>query len=1017
MQQRAYAARLFLEQHDKAMTKTILPLLIACSLLCNPFPGLAQGEDCASATPLSDVNSWCSGVGAFNNEGATEDGPSPGCFPNTQQNLDVWFSFVAEATDVNISVSGATGQSNGGTLELPQFAIYEGDCGSLASIGCFSDALGDNSGQLFAGPLTIGETYYIQVSARNGNQGSFQLCINNFNAIPDPSSDCNTGVILCDKSSFTVERVTGVGNDFNEISNLACDTDACSPEESGSAWYKWTCDEAGSLTFSLTPLNPVDDLDFVVYELPNGLNDCSDKIDLRCMFSGEQVGAPFETWEPCAGATGLEQGDPDVTEGCGCDPGDNNFVAQVEMVAGRSYALVVNNFSQSGSGFSVEFGGTGTFLGPEASFRTNTPTDTVCLEESITFTDESTSVSGITDWEWDFGIGASPGTANAQGPHNVNYSTPGLKNVLLRVTTQDGCVVTAVQSFYAECCEGEFEIEEMVSDLNCPEDSTGAIELSVNNDFPPYDFSWSTGAVNSSLENLASGTYTVTITDGITCDTVLSYELESPPPIDVDTLIGMPSCDGGTDGSIELSVEGGTPPYEFRWESSTSFTSENTLLNLPVGDYDVAVRDANGCIVELVIPVRELELELDPVVTELIDPSCTGFTDGSIIVSIANGQPPYQYDFNDGNGFVEESSLVGLPAGTYMLDVLDDNLCQGSFTFVLEDPPPLAVSFDLENISCFGAADAILEAQPAGGVGDYSLLWGAGQTDSVLTMLDEGSYSVTVTDGNGCEATGDTSFQQPPPLSLDVTDVIDLLCFGDENGEVAVLGQGGVPPYEYSVDGMSFQVETTFSGLTAGSYPFTVMDANGCTATAEATVRQPPELTVDAGPDVRIELGFSTNLNATPNNPMVSFEWLPPDSLSCLNCDAPTANPVNSTVYTVTVVDSTGCTASDSVRVGVIKNRPVYAPNAFSPNGDGVNDQFTIYAGPGVSEIEELKIFNRWGGLVFEADSFPPNLPGFGWDGRFRGEPAAIGVYAFYAEVSFIDGESVLIEGDLQLVR
>ncbi len=989
---------------------TFAVALLAVSLL------RAQGESCDTATPLSNVSSWCSEVGAYNNLGAVEDGPNAGCFPNAQDNLDVWFSFVAEATDVNVSISGATGQNNGGTLENVQFALYSGDCGTLTEIGCFSDALGDNGGQVFAGPLTIGETYYIQVSARQGNQGTFQICVNNFNAIPDPSSDCNTGVILCDKSPFTVERVFGVGQVPNELGGVSCATVACPLEESGSAWYKWTCDEAGSLTFTLTPLNPVDDLDFVVYELPNGLENCDGKIDLRCMASGEVVGAPFAEWEPCTGPTGLQIGDPDVGESCGCTPGDNNFVAQVEMVAGRSYALVVNNFSQSGSGFSVEFGGTGTFLGPEAEFRTNSPNDTLCLEESITFTDESSFPGGIASWEWDFGEDAAPASLDGEGPHSVDYSTPGIKNILLRVTTADGCVVTHIESVYVKCCEGDFQVGGDITDPFCPNDSTGAIAITVANDNPPYAFAWDTGADTDNIDALPTGDYTVTITDDFTCDTVITYTVEGPPDFDVDTLINMPRCDGGTDGQIQLLVEGATPPYQFSWQGG-AFANDNTLSNLPVGDYPVTIRDANGCELDLVIPVRELVLQLDPTVTDTINPSCTGFSDGSILLSIANGLPPYQYNFNDGNGFVSANTISGLPAGTYVVDVLDANLCEGTFAFVLEDPPPLQNTFELNNISCFGAADGVLGAVVSGGVGSYGYQWSTGAGSPFIEELDEGAYTVTITDGNGCVLIADTSFTQPPPLSVEVADLQNLLCFGDSSGFVGLNGLGGTPPYEFSIDGLSFQIDPQFSGMNAGDYAFFIMDGNGCTATVEATLTQPPQLTVDAGLEVRIELGYDDQLLAFPNNPLVSYAWSPPDSMSCTDCPNPTVNPVNTTLYTVTVTDEDGCTATDSVFVRVLKNRPLYVPDAFSPNGDGRNDAFTVYAGPGVRRIQALKIFNRWGGMVFDGRDFAPNEPALGWDGTFRGEPSQIGVYAFYAEVLFVDGITVLVEGDLQLVR
>lgn len=997
------------------MRKQLLRLSL-WPLLLAPLALQAQGNDCASATPLPDIISWCSGAGAFNNNSATDSGQSPGCFPNAQDNFDLWFSFVAEATDVNISIAGATGQNNGGTLRNPQIALYSGSCDDLENIGCFSDAVGTNSGQFFAGPLVIGQTYYIQVGARNARRGSFRLCVNNYNAIPNPSSDCPTGVILCDKSPFTVAQISGAGNDANELGNVSCSTFSCPLTESGSVWYKWTCDEPGSLTFTLTPLNPVDDLDFVLYELPNGVNDCNGKFDLRCMASGEVVGADFSVWEPCTGATGLSEGETDTGEGCGCTPGDNNFVAPIEMEAGKSYALVVNNFSQSGNGFSVEFGGTGTFLGPRAAFAVNPPQDTFCIGAPVSFVDLSEFEGGIAGWQWNFGEGASPTTVNTQGPHTVTYDTPGMKSVLLRVATDDGCIVSKVLSFYVECCDGQFDVAADILDLLCPEDANGGISLSVNNDNPPYQYLWGDGQNTPNISDLAIGDYTVTITDNYACDTVLTFSVGSPNAMQIDTLIGMPTCNGGTDGSITLTVTFGTPPYEYSWAGGP-FGSDNTLNNLAVGDYEVAVRDANGCLLELLLPVRELELLLDPGLPNLLNPSCTGFSDGAITANIANGLPPYLYDFNDGNGYVSGNTLSGLPAGTYTINALDENLCQGTFTLLLEDPPLLEASLDLQGISCHGETDAVLTAVGTGGTGGYTYAWGSGQSVPARSNLGEGTYLVTITDANGCTATADTTIVQPPPLSVGVVDVVDVLCFGAPTGLVQLEGQGGVPPYEYSEDGATFQVSTVFDSLLAGDYTFTVMDSNGCLAEVDATVAQPPQLQVDAGPDLRIELGYTGQINGSSSDPSATYTWVPADSLSCLDCLSPTTYPVNSTVYTLIATDGNGCTAQDSMRVAVTKNRPVYIPNAFSPNGDGRNDGFTIYAGPGLRRIQELKIFNRWGGLVFEGSGFLPNDPARGWDGIVGGEAAQIGVYAYFAKLEFIDGVVIVQEGDVQLVR
>ncbi len=255
-----------------------------------------QNNDCANAIFLNDISDWCSDPAAFSNGGATDSGLSASCFPSGQDNNDVWFAFTAEATTVNISVTGAIGINAGGTLRSPQFALYEGSCGALDQVACASDAFNDNAIGAFASQLTVGATYYIQVSARDGNVGSFRLCVNNYNQTQDPSSDCGTAVVLCDKDPFTVDFVVGAGNNPNEIGNVSCNSFSCQIQEANSAWYKWTCEDPGTLTFTLTPLNSSDDLDFVLYELPNGVNNCSDRNDIRCMASGENVGAPFSEW-------------------------------------------------------------------------------------------------------------------------------------------------------------------------------------------------------------------------------------------------------------------------------------------------------------------------------------------------------------------------------------------------------------------------------------------------------------------------------------------------------------------------------------------------------------------------------------------------------------------------------------------------------------------------------------------------------------------------------------------------
>ena len=400
-------------------------------------------DDCSRAFPLRDVTNWCSSPRQFTNYAATPSGvENPVCFPSFifDADNDVWFKFTAVASTASISVTGAIATNPGGTLQNPQFALYRGSCsGGLREIACISDPQGYNIVETFVSNLAIGETYYLRVDGRNNNAGTFQLCINNFNPVPSPSSDCSSAVVLCDKSPFTVPSVTSAGRDRRELP-----PGICVPEESQSVWYKWTCDEPGTLTFTLKPVNPSDDLDFVLFALPGGVDECSLKFPLRCMASGENVGVPYSAWARCSGATGLRAGEPEISEDQGCGEWDNNFVAPLLMASGKSYALMVNNYHNTGNGFSIEFGGTGTFVGPTAHFTVSKLK--ISKGQKLYLKNASSFPGGIKNWEWNFGVDAKPQSAKGIGPHTVEYSSPGKKSISLLIETSNGCQVTKVRT-------------------------------------------------------------------------------------------------------------------------------------------------------------------------------------------------------------------------------------------------------------------------------------------------------------------------------------------------------------------------------------------------------------------------------------------------------------------------------------------------------------------------------------------------------------------------------------------
>lgn len=1001
------------------MNKVFVFFLFLTVYILFPALLLAQpaNDDCENAIALTELNDWCSDNGAFTNQGAGPSGFGPAsCFSSFGS--DVWFSFVAQATDVAIVIEGATSVAPGGTLRNPEATLYLGNCnGTINEQICGSDNSNDNIIDIYKGGLAIGETYFIRVRGRMDNQGTFQLCINNFNPPVFPGSDCVTSAVLCSTSSFTIPQVIGAGNDTDEANGSSC-LGSFGGSESNSTWFSWIAANNGILTFDLEPLNETDDLDFIIYELPNGVNDCSGKFELRCMAAGD-FAAAFPS--PCLGVTGLREGNTDVSEQPGCNSQQNNFLAPLTLEEGKAYALMVNNFSGTGSGFNVSFGGDAEFLGPEADLIISPIT--ACVGIPVSFEDNSNFLLGdIDSWEWNFGVGATPATASGRGPIQVVYASAGIKSVALTVGTEDGCQITTVNSSLVidNCCQtvNAINVDEDITNLDCVTIPTGAIDLTINSNVSIENIEWNTGATTPGIENLFTGSYMVSITNALGCDTTLTYEVGAPDGLNAVPEIVMPACAGGMDGSVTLNTSGGVTPYTYNWANGNT---TNMISNIGVDIYNVTINDALGCEQILAVDVRELELELDSDIPVVTPPLCFDSNEGSVIFSVSNGTPPYEFDFNDGNGFTSNNRFDNLNAGIFTVDYRDASGCIGDTIVEVVPPDPLVLILEEIPITCFQADDGIAEVMVTGGVGNYSYQWDdpAGSTTAIVSNLMPGLVTVTVTDDNACEMTGSISITEPAGLFINVTGTEDLICFGDSTGSISVAGSGGVPGYSYSLDSINFSTDSILTDLRAGTYEVLVMDAMGCLTSVNATITEPLELQIEAGRDTIVDLGFPVRLTGLvfPFQRPVDIQWTPGMQLSCDTCLVTELTPTRSQFYFANIVDETGCTAIDSIRIGVNKIRPIYIPNVFSPNADGVNDFLSVSGNAAARQIQVMRIFNRWGALMYEGRNLPLNVSNAGWDGQFKNQPMSPGVYVYYILVDFIDGVSVAYQGDITILK
>ncbi len=247
-------------------------------------------------------------------------------------------------------------------------------------------------------------------------------------------------------------------------------------------------------------------------------------------------------------------------------------------------------------------------------------------------------------------------------------------------------------------------------------------------------------------------------------------------------------------------------------------------------------------------------------------------------------------------------------------------------------------------------------------------------------------------------------------------------CFGESNGTINVESlTGGQGPYRIALADGNFEPITSlpynFGSLPAGDYQVRILDVNDCEFTQAVTIPTPVDLQVSLGEDVSIRLGDSVQLQAITNLDGVLVSWDPSLDLSCADCLEPVAKPLATTIYTVTVSNNGDCATTDDIRIIVDPDPPVYMANAFSPNGDGVNDFFTVQADGILQNIQYFGIFDRWGNLIFERNNFAPNTQENSWDGTYRLQQAPVGVYVYFVEILQPNGRLFKITGDVLLSR
>ncbi len=510
-------------------------------------------------------------------------------------------------------------------------------------------------------------------------------------------------------------------------------------------------------------------------------------------------------------------------------------------------------------------------------------------------------------------------TINAPLEYTSNLA-PGTYRLL--IYDANGCVNTSYPETRLEAPEPIKTVFDPVTysggfNISCRGYNDGSVRLdTVYGGSGSYTYKWTTtdGLISGPdnldhLDNLPAGTYYVTITDWLLCSAVDSITLTEPDGMvltssevsespDGDFNI---SCNGGSDGYIKLTIDGGSGNYQFLWTGPAGFTATTRdISGLKAGTYNCTVTDLNGCILT---PGPQFTLNEPAVLAVTSVPSitpegshnirCFGGT-GSVDVTVSGGSTGnYFYDWSTTNGSGIKQGIEdqdSLTAGTYHLVVRDSNNCVAVHDITLTEPDELTAELAVTHITCQspGFSNGTIDLTVVGGAGSYSYAWSNGAITQDVSGLTQGIYSVTVTDFNGCIAVVSDTVNLPPPLEYSIStsnyNGFTVSCFGSVDGTINVAMENGQPPYIYSWSGPGgfTSSDNNISGLGAGQYTLVITDANMCTAVEVFDVTQPGRMYMDISLSSSIAGGFNVNCNGdstgtidlVPQNSVGNVTWL-----------------------------------------------------------------------------------------------------------------------------------------------
>jgi gliding motility-associated-like protein len=569
--------------------------------------------------------------------------------------------------------------------------------------------------------------------------------------------------------------------------------------------------------------------------------------------------------------------------------------------------------------------------------------------------------------------------------------------------TDSGCPPITQQATVTVTNSGSLSVTASQTNLQCASSTNGSATVTVNGGQSPYTYSWTpSGGSNSTATGLGPGMYTVYVTDASGCSTTQTFTLTAPPALTLALTPTNIQCNGGT-GSASANAGGGTGPYTYSWNNAQT---NSNATGLSAGTYTCVITDANGCTMQQTVTITQ-----PSAITASASPTNTscGNSNGSATVTASGGTGTLTYSWAPSGG--SGSTASGLSPGSYTVYITDANGCtQTSTVNIAPSTAPTATLASQTNLLCASSANGTASVTVNGGASPYTYSWNNAQTAANATGLGPGTYTCYVTDASGCTTTQTVTITAPPPITAAAASTFASCGSNDGTATATANGGTGTLTYSWSPGGGS---SATITGLAVGNYTCVITDANGCTQTVTTTVTNASGPTATVSPDVTIQGGSSTNISATGGG---SYSWTPSSGLSCTTCANPVASPTSTTQYCVFVTDQGGCSDSACMTVTVDipcpSNADFTAPNAFSPNGDGHNDVFTLQ-GLRTCVVEfKFIIYDRWGEKVFETTDIT-----LGWDGTYKGNALDPAVFIYYVSATLSNGTEIVKRGNISLIR